>query len=334
MGIILIQAQQSLGGGIGGVSSSGDAREHEASLLVRACERNYTAVVETLLSKSVDPAFSRPSDGVLPIAVAAVHGSIEVLMTLLNHSRVQINQPDERSGRTALHLACQLGQDKVVKILLDYGADPRVEAPGGRTALHLACENGSVGALEVLLKHAGLEPIDVLKPNARNVTALSAAHRRGYVAITEMLLAFAGSSTPSQGNQSSRTAARSCSPQARRRPTRSVSGMTPRESLVSSLARGDTVDLGHLRALAMPHQKTLQDVHACAKSTPREEERSARLIRAASVSGVLRHTPRQHLTHRCAHLSSSMLPCVGCPNFRQAVQLGRDTGLGQQRDCL
>jgi ankyrin repeat protein len=55
-------------------------------------------------------------------------------------------------GRTALHRAVSKGNDAVVRMLLERGADIVRQDSYGKTALHLAVENGSEKVVKVLLE--------------------------------------------------------------------------------------------------------------------------------------------------------------------------------------
>eukprot|EP01062_Namystynia_karyoxenos_P074129 TRINITY_DN70980_c0_g1_i1.p1 TRINITY_DN70980_c0_g1~~TRINITY_DN70980_c0_g1_i1.p1 ORF type:complete len:513 (+),score=170.85 TRINITY_DN70980_c0_g1_i1:91-1539(+) len=56
-------------------------------------------------------------------------------------------------GSTALHWAAARGNLKMMRWLLDKGADPSAQNYGGSTPLHSASSNGQVPALELLLAH-------------------------------------------------------------------------------------------------------------------------------------------------------------------------------------
>ncbi|KUL81487.1 hypothetical protein ZTR_09394 [Talaromyces verruculosus] len=60
---------------------------------------------------------------------------------------------DERDGEglTAPHIAAELGDGVIVDLLLDHGADPRVQDSHGRDALYFAVERGHCQVVEMLL---------------------------------------------------------------------------------------------------------------------------------------------------------------------------------------
>ncbi|KXZ44520.1 hypothetical protein GPECTOR_66g248 [Gonium pectorale] len=57
-----------------------------------------------------------------------------------------------QDGWTALHVACKLGDEEVVKLLLHKGADPSVrDLDQGFTPMHVAAMNGHWGLVKTLL---------------------------------------------------------------------------------------------------------------------------------------------------------------------------------------
>lgn len=54
-----------------------------------------------------------------------------------------VNQLDPQSKLSPLHIACKNNIYECAKILLDYGANPRLVDDDGRTALHWACSTSS-----------------------------------------------------------------------------------------------------------------------------------------------------------------------------------------------
>jgi len=64
-----------------------------------------------------------------------------------------VDKPDS-NGLTPLMVAVHLRDEGMVKLLLEHGANPNLQAPGGDAALEMAQANGE-GGIERLLRNAG-----------------------------------------------------------------------------------------------------------------------------------------------------------------------------------
>ena len=72
---------------------------------------------------------------------AARRGNEEIVKVLLEHPKVKVDVRDS-SGKTALHMACSEGQNRVCQLLLDNGADIKAVTTDNATPLHNAILNG------------------------------------------------------------------------------------------------------------------------------------------------------------------------------------------------
>ncbi|XDG07628.1 hypothetical protein ABKA04_007243 [Annulohypoxylon sp. FPYF3050] len=91
--------------------------------------------------------------GRTPLLWAATNGNVDLARILLeNHARVDVTN---NRGRTALHLAAEGSHkeqsEEMVKLLLDYEADPGAVSDGGWTPLHNAAQSGSAPIVALLL---------------------------------------------------------------------------------------------------------------------------------------------------------------------------------------
>lgn len=84
---------------------------------------------------------SRPSHGV----------KYEIAHYLLQHDADV--QAREKTGKTALHLACQIQSNTIVSMLLDNHASVNATDNNGQTPLHIVCANGFSSIVETLLGH-------------------------------------------------------------------------------------------------------------------------------------------------------------------------------------
>lgn len=88
---------------------------------------------------------------------------------------------------TALMLAATLGDDELMRTLLENGADPNKRDCGGATALIVAARHGRLQAVRTLL-HAPATKVNL--EDIRGHNALSAAAAQGHLAICDLLLGF------------------------------------------------------------------------------------------------------------------------------------------------
>ena len=89
-------------------------------------------------------------------------------------------------GETGIYLAASNNNDKVVKLLLDQGADPNLNKKGsnGTTPLFVASHKGYQKVVEVLLKYKGID----LSSGYKGYFPLWMACQRGHTKIAELLL--------------------------------------------------------------------------------------------------------------------------------------------------
>jgi ankyrin repeat protein len=123
---------------------------------------------------------------------------------LLLERGVDVNARD-KDGWTSLHFAAFEGRVEVAQVLLDYGANAKLETMWGETALHLVSpgeydsEERGVGIARMLLEHG----VDVHAQNKADATALHLAAFSGRLEIVQLLLDH--SSNPNAENEEGRT---------------------------------------------------------------------------------------------------------------------------------
>ena len=101
------------------------------------------------------------------------------MQRILKEDPTQANAKDS-DGDTILHVAIQTGDDQVVKVLLDHGADVTARNAHGETPLELAALQGSATVMRTLLRGGA----KVVSPNA----LLARAAWAGNVAVAQILL--------------------------------------------------------------------------------------------------------------------------------------------------
>ncbi len=99
--------------------------------------------------KTVNPS----SVGFFEAAKTAVtDNQFEIAKALIEESAFDINYIDEK-GKTLLHIACELGNIDLVKILLSYGADAEKQDQNSNTPSDLALISGFGNVDEVIKNH-------------------------------------------------------------------------------------------------------------------------------------------------------------------------------------
>ena len=82
---------------------------------------------------------------------AASEGRVEDIRRLVEQGG-DAQAHEQEYGWTALHGAAQLGHAKVVKVLVELGADVHAHKKDGWTALHHAASGGRVEAIKVYVR--------------------------------------------------------------------------------------------------------------------------------------------------------------------------------------
>ena len=115
-----------------------------------ACRKGHMKVVDLLLERGADPAvFSSP--GLTPLMEACRTGSVSCVRRLLSHNlaRTTIDYQSDH-GLTALHYACFVGYEEIVKALLEGGANPTLRYKDATTAMDTAERRGHHGIVSLL----------------------------------------------------------------------------------------------------------------------------------------------------------------------------------------
>jgi len=174
--------------------------EFQHSLLFLAAQAGDLYGVKLVIDCGVNPNIQN-KDGDTPLHSAALNGKSEVVKLLLEHGADPNIQ--NKDGMTPLHFATEYspwhfaaryspwdsaterGYLRVVKLLLEHGADPNIQNKDGMTPLHFATERGSPEVVKLLLEH-GADPN--IQENKFGWTPLHYAVSRCHVDVVRVLL--------------------------------------------------------------------------------------------------------------------------------------------------
>ncbi|KAF2084795.1 ankyrin repeat protein, partial [Saccharata proteae CBS 121410] len=115
-----------------------DAQEEKygQTSLTHAGRMGYMDNVSVLLENGADLTYA---DNLMRgyLHGAAVNGQAEMVRLLYEEELTAVDTPDAE-GLTPLHDACRHGYPEVAKVLLDLGANPKVQDSAGHTPFQLA----------------------------------------------------------------------------------------------------------------------------------------------------------------------------------------------------
>jgi hypothetical protein len=140
---------------------------------------------------TLDPLLNEPSPPVVTLNVgrtalhrAVCRGNEAVVRVLLERGADLIRQ--DGNGKTALHLAVESGSEKMVKVVLEKIIDPNLTDGLGRTALFSAIQAENTILAKLLLEAF----VDVNKRDSLGDVALHVAAEQGSEALTLLLLTY------------------------------------------------------------------------------------------------------------------------------------------------
>jgi len=164
--------------------------------LMLARESNNAKVIELLLKYGVDNIYHKNKDNETLLIYACKNGyetiACDIMERDVDHS---ISSYDE-CGNSALFYASQTGLFKVVKFLIDHGADCNKKNKYSETPLIMASKYGFIDIVEYLMNHGA-------DPNIQNETretALIIACKSGYTEIIKYLMSHGADPTISDSS--------------------------------------------------------------------------------------------------------------------------------------
>lgn len=122
-------------------------------LLLAIKDRSYGVIDVLLASKGMDVDLSN-KQGETPLMIASINGDLPLVKTLVSKNRAQL----DHIGWTPLHYACAKGQLEVAQYLIANGALVDSINLGGTTPLMMAVQSGNEYLVKLLLdKGANLQ---------------------------------------------------------------------------------------------------------------------------------------------------------------------------------
>ncbi|GAB6033390.1 hypothetical protein CHUAL_013153 [Chamberlinius hualienensis] len=144
--------------------------------------KGYTVITRCLLDLGA-PIELRNDMEQTPMHLAAWHGRTKIVKDLLWRNKTVINYTDE-DGNTPLHVASLVGNESVVKLLIEAGASLDIRNSRMWTSLDCAASRGFVSIVKLLLESGCLiDPIEKMR-----VSPLHLAAATGTVEVVNLLL--------------------------------------------------------------------------------------------------------------------------------------------------
>lgn len=159
----------------------GSGNQEAVALLIA-----HQANVSHVISQSTLETLSTKTEGMSPLTIAARAGRADLIKLLL-----EAGAEEWAGGRSALHLACEMGCAVSVEVLLSRPSSSIEKIDNaGFTPLIVACRNANHSAAEMLLTHgADVNALDTQGRSALLCIGSDAPKGASLVPVAELLLA-------------------------------------------------------------------------------------------------------------------------------------------------
>ncbi|MGE5643289.1 MAG: ankyrin repeat domain-containing protein [Byssovorax cruenta] len=138
-----------------------------------------------LLARDPDLVNAYAQDGFQPLGLACFFGHYDTAEYLIKAGALISSPARNELKATPIHSAAAGGHEKIVRLLLDHGADANVREQGGFTPLHAAAQNGDVEILRALLMGGADLTIKSTSGKTAMDVAMDAGHEKATVLLGE-----------------------------------------------------------------------------------------------------------------------------------------------------
>jgi len=136
-----------------------------------------------LLAREPNLVNAYSEDGFHPLGLACFFGHVDVAEYLVKAGAGINSRSNNRLKAAPIQSAASRGHRKIVRMLLEHGADPNIREQGGYTPLHAAAQNGDDEMIRLLL-YGGAD-LTIASNNGK--TALDLALEAGHEKATLLL---------------------------------------------------------------------------------------------------------------------------------------------------
>ena len=136
-----------------------------------------------LLARDPNLVNAYSEDGFHPLGLACFFGHFDVAEYLVKAGAGINSRSNNRLKAAPIQSAASRGHRKIVRMLLEHGADPNIREQGGYTPLHAAAQNGDDEMIRLLI-YGGAD-LTIASNNGR--TALDLALEAGHEKATLLL---------------------------------------------------------------------------------------------------------------------------------------------------
>lgn len=155
--------------------------------LHKAIKNNQKEILKLLIERGAD--VDQRYDNACPVHLAVNRPELLELLLVNGASVDTITKSGKvivRGGQTALHIACEIGQDNAYNLLVEYGASLVVRDQKGYVPLHYAVVNERTAIVKQLIAIPGC-PINV--PQANGMTPIMMGVRWSNFGVVDHLIA-------------------------------------------------------------------------------------------------------------------------------------------------